>query len=152
LSCIPPFVQLAGAAALGQDRAQRDETMAIFQQRVISLATSLNDLDGVNCLTPGGTFYVFPNVAEICNRHGITSHGLAMYLLTAADDDFGVACLGGECFGEAGHGFLRLSTAEPPELIQQALAFLPRAWGQDSKIRQFIADHPKFRLPSPYPQ
>jgi aspartate aminotransferase len=40
LSCIPPFVQLAGAAALGHDRAQRDETMAVFQQRVVSLATA----------------------------------------------------------------------------------------------------------------
>ena len=152
LSCIPPFVQLAGAAALGHDRAQRDETMAVFQHRVVSLATSLNELEGVNCLIPGGTFYVFPNVAEICNRHSITSHGLAMYLLTAADDDFGVACLGGECFGEAGHGFLRLSTAEPPELIQQALEFLPRAWNQDSKIQQFIVDHPKFHRSLPYAQ
>ena len=66
---------------------------------------------------PAGTFYVFPNVRPICKRLGITSHGLAMYLLEGADDKNGVACLGGECFGPAGQGFLRFSCAEPDERI-----------------------------------
>lgn len=70
---------------------------------------------------PGGTFYVFPSVAAVCNRLGITSHGLAMYLLEGADDHRGVACLGGECFGDAGAGFLRLSCAEPDERLAQAV-------------------------------
>ena len=35
---------------------------------------------------PGGTFYVFPSVAAICNRYRITSHGLALFLLEGADD------------------------------------------------------------------
>ncbi len=150
LHCVPPFVQIAGAAALRNDRNERNHTMAIFQERVVSLATKLNELDGVECLIPGGTFYVFPNVSEICNRHGITSHGLAMYLLTAADDDFGVACLGGECFGDAGHGFLRFSTATPPELIEKAVELLPIACTQDEKIKQFITANPKFTLESAY--
>ena len=72
-----------------------------------------------------GTFYVFPDVRAVCNRLGITSHGLALYLLEGADDRFGVACLGGECFGDAGRGFLRFSCAEPDERIDQAIAFLP---------------------------
>ena len=64
---------------------------------------------GSRPLDPHATFYVFPKVVPVCNRLGITSHGLAMYLLEGADDDFGVACLGGECFGDAGAGFLRFS-------------------------------------------
>ena len=151
LSCIPPFVQMAGAAALNNDRAQRDEYMTEFKERTISLATKLNELDGVNCLIPGGTFYVFPNVAEICNHHSITSHGLALYLLKGADDNFGVACLGGECFGDAGHGFIRFSTAEPPELIQEALDFLPIAWGNSERIQAFLSENPQYQLESPYP-
>ena len=55
-------------------------------------------------LMPAGTFYVFPDVSAICRRLGITSHGLAMYLLEGADDQLGVACLGGECFGAGGPG------------------------------------------------
>ena len=41
----------------------------------------LNQIPGFRCVEPGGAFYVFPNVAVLCNRLGITSHGLAMYLL-----------------------------------------------------------------------
>ena len=36
------------------------------------------------------------------------------------NDQLGVACLGGECFGEAGRGFLRFSCAEPNERLQEA--------------------------------
>ena len=124
--------------------------MATFQQKVEYLATELNKLDGVRCLVPGGTFYVFPSVAGLCNRLGITSHGLAMYLLEGADDEFGVACLGGECFGEAGRGFLRFSTAEPDELIQQALDFFPQACSREDRLQAYLQDHPEFVLASPY--
>ena len=72
----------------------------------------------------------------------MTSHGLAMYLLEGADDDFGVACLGGECFGEAGRGFLRFSCAEPDERIEQAVEFLPKALGRVERVRAFLAAHP----------
>ena len=150
LSCVPPFVQRAGVAGLEQDCQERDSRMAIFQQKVEHLATELDKLDGVRCLVPGGTFYVFPNVAGLCNRLGITSHGLAMYLLEGADDEFGVACLGGECFGEAGRGFLRFSTAEPDELIQQALDFLPEACSRQDRIQAYLAHHPEFILELPY--
>jgi aspartate aminotransferase len=95
---------------------------------------------------PGGTFYAFPSVKPICNRHGITSHGLAMYLLEAADDKLGVACLGGECFGEAGAGFLRFSCAEPDERMQQAVEFLPVAFNRGDRIADYLQAHPKYRL------
>ena len=62
-------------------------------------------IPGFHSLDSTATFYVFPNVAPVCNELGITSHGLALYLLEGADDNFGGACLGGECFGEAGAGF-----------------------------------------------
>jgi aspartate aminotransferase len=150
LSCVPPFVQQAGVAGLQQDCQERDQRMATFQRKVEYLATELNKLDGVRCLVPGGTFYVFPNVAGLCNQLGIRSHGLAMYLLEGADDDFGVACLGGECFGDAGHGFLRFSTAEPDDLIQQALDFLPVACGRSDRLEAYLSEHPEHRLETEY--
>jgi len=101
---------------------------------------------------PAGTFYVFPDVRPICNRLGITSHGLALYLLEGADDRFGVACLGGECFGEAGRGFLRFSCAEPDERIDQAVAFLPDALGRRDRIASYLQSHPEYGLKQPYPE
>ena len=109
--------------------------MAAFRTKVELLVEGLNAIEGVSCAMPGGTFYVFPSVAAVCNRLGITSHGLAMYLLEGADDARGVACLGGECFGEAGRGFLRLSCAQPDERIAEAFAFMAEAF-QHSGARQ----------------
>lgn len=150
LSCTPPLVQLAGLNALKQDGAERNHQMQLFREKVVLLADGLNRIDGFRTLDPAATFYVFPNVAPICNKHGITSHGLALYLLEGADDKFGVACLGGECFGEAGHGFLRFSCAEPNDRLRQALDFLPQAIGCADRIGAYLEKHPQFRLPQPY--
>jgi aspartate aminotransferase len=150
LSCTPPLVQLAGKAALERDHAERDATMQKFRRKVELLTAGLNQLDGFKTLAPTATFYVFPNVKPVCNKLGITSHGLALYLLEGADDKFGVACLGGECFGEAGHGFLRFSCAEPDERIEQALNFLPVAIGRTDRVTAYLEKHPQHRLKTPY--
>lgn len=150
LSCTPPLVQLAGKAALERDASERDGQMQKFRKKVELLTAGLNKLDGFKSLDPTGTFYVFPNVAPICNRLGITSHGLALYLLEGADDKFGVACLGGECFGEAGGGFLRFSCAEPDERLQQALEFLPKAISRTDRVQAYLEKNPKHRLAKPY--
>ena len=105
IMAVPPLVQAAGQAALERDAAERDEVMGRFRKKVELLTAALRKVEGVRVLLPAGTFYVFPNVASICMRLGITSHGLAMFLLEGADDRCGVACLGGECFGSAGLGF-----------------------------------------------
>jgi aspartate aminotransferase len=151
LSCVPPIVQLAGAAALQHDKDERDHVMQLFREKVVLLTDGLNKIDGIKSLDPTATFYVFPNVAKICNQLKITSHGLALYLLEGADDKFGVACLGGECFGDAGAGFLRFSCAEPNERLQQALDFLPKAFARADRLTAYLEKHPKFRLANPYP-
>jgi aspartate aminotransferase len=146
LSCVPPIVQLAGEAALRNDDKERDEVMLRFKKKVELLVNELKKLDGVTVIMPAGTFYVFPSVKPICEKLGITSHGLAMYLLEAADDKKGVACLGGECFGPAGQGFLRFSCAEPDERLVQAVAFLKDAITRTERVKKYLDGHPKYRL------
>jgi aspartate aminotransferase len=148
-SCSPPFVQRAATAALERDAATRDDYMGRFQRKVDTLIAGLHKIDGFKVNPPAGTFYVFPDVRPICNRLGITSHGLALYFLEGADDAFGVACLGGECFGEAGLGFLRFSCAEPDERIVQAVAFLPEALRRVDRIKAFLDVHPEHVLRHP---
>jgi aspartate aminotransferase len=149
-SCTPPMVQLAGLAALKLDDEESRRTMLLFREKVEILVAGLNRIEGVRCLDPGGTFYVFPSVAAISNRLGITSHGLAMYLLEGADDRMGVACLGGECFGEAGQGFLRFSCAEPNDRLREAIEFLPVAFARQDRVERFLEQYPKFRLAARY--
>ena len=150
LSCTPPIVQLAGTAALQQDREERDQVMRKFRDKVVLLTEGLNRIDGFTTLDPKATFYVFPNVAPVCNELGVTSHGLALYMLEGADEDFGIASLGGECFGAAGAGFLRLSCAEPNERLQQALDFIPVALSRRDRLEAWLTKKPQYRLREPY--
>jgi len=145
LSCVPPITQLAGTAALEHDAAERDRTMAMFRTKVELLVSELRKVDGVTVLMPAGTFYVFPNVSAICRRLGITSHGLAMYLLEGADEKKGVACLGGECFGAGGQGFVRFSCSEPDERLVGAVRFLAEAVTRADRVNAYLEAHPKYR-------
>lgn len=146
LSCVPSFVQMGGKAALETDTQERDEAMRQFHTKVKLLVNELRKVDGVSVLMPPATFYVFPNVEPICAKLGITSHGLAMYLLEAADDKIGVACLGGECFGSAGRGFLRFSCAEPDERLVKAVHFLKEAITRTDRVKAYLETHPKYRV------
>jgi len=150
LSCTPPIVQLAGTAALQRDKQERDEVMLKFREKVVLLTEGLNRIKGFSTLDPTATFYVFPNVARVCNELGVTSHGLALFMLQGADDKFGIACLGGECFGQAGAGFLRFSCAEPNDRLRQALDFIPKAIARRDRLEAWLAKSPQYRLTKPY--
>jgi aspartate aminotransferase len=146
LSCVPPFVQLAGQVALEHDRGERDEVMARFYKKVLLLVGALEKMPEVRVIRPAGTFYVFPDFSASCRRLGIQSHGLAMYLLEGADDRFGIACLGGECFGPAGQGFLRFSCAEPDERLEEAIKFVSDAIARTDRVKAYLEAHPRYRL------
>jgi len=150
LSCVPPFTQMAGVAAMRDELEYRDAKMQQFRKKVELLVAGLNKIDGVSCLMPGGTFYVFPSVGKVCNRLGISSHGLALYLLEGADDTRGVACLGGEAFGEAGKGFLRLSCAQPDDRIAEAVVFMADAFTRKHRVDAYLESHPGYRLTEHY--
>ena len=114
--------------------------------KVELLVAALGRVEGITCAMPVGSFYAFPSVAGVCNRLGITSHGLAMYLLEGADAKRGVACLGGECFGEAGAGFLRLSCAEPDDRLASAVDFIAEAVTRRDRVTAYLAEHPEYVL------
>jgi aspartate/methionine/tyrosine aminotransferase len=112
-SCVPPFVQLAGVAAL---RGPQDEPVAMveeFRRRRDVVVAGLNDLPGVSCVTPHGAFYAFPNVSGV----PIPADELAYRLLHEA----GVALLAGSAFGHVGRDNLRLSYANSQENLERAL-------------------------------
>jgi aspartate aminotransferase len=148
VSCVPPLAQWAGQAALEHDAAERDDVMKGFRQKIKLLVKALRCVEGVKVLMPAGTFYAFPDVSAICRRLGIQSHGLAMYLLEGADDRLGVACLGGECFGPAGQGFIRFSCAEPDDRLKQAVEFFAEAITRSDRVQRYLSLNPKYRLAS----
>jgi aspartate aminotransferase len=112
-SCVPPFVQLAGVAALtgpmDEPRAMLDE----FRRRRDLVVRGLNELPGVTCRTPRGAFYAFPNVSGV----PLPAEELADRLLEEA----GVAVLAGSAFGRVGADNLRLSYANSQPNLELAL-------------------------------
>jgi aspartate aminotransferase len=105
VACTAPFVQMAGIAALQGPQdcvvAMRDE----FRARRDLIVARLNAISGVHCATPGGAFYVFPDIRAALRGRTATAEQVADSLLY----DRGVGCLAGTAFGDAGHGYLRFS-------------------------------------------
>ena len=113
VSCVPPFVQRAGIEAILGPQTVVDDMMAEFRKRRDLIVQGLNSLPGVSCLTPGGAFYVFPNVKGT----GMSDVEFSEYMLEEA----GVATCPGRYFGEHGAGFVRFSYATSLPEIEEAV-------------------------------
>jgi aspartate aminotransferase len=112
-SCVPPFIQLAGVAALEGPQDDVERMVEEFRARRSLLASGLRELPGVTCRVPDGAFYVFPNVGAL----PIGADELAERLLEEA----GVAVLAGSAFGAVGADHLRLSYANSRANLEAAL-------------------------------
>ncbi len=112
-SCVPPFVQHAGVAALTGPQDDVEAMVAEFAARRDLVVAGLNALPGVSCRVPRGAFYAFPNVGAT----PLEADVLADRLLEEA----GVAVLAGTAFGEVGVDNLRLSYANSQENLSRAL-------------------------------
>jgi aspartate aminotransferase len=112
-SCVPPFVQLAGVAALTGPQDEPQAMVEEFRRRRALIVAGLNDLPGFSCVQPHGAFYAFPNVSRV----PIPAEELARRLL----DEAGVAVLAGSAFGQVGKDNLRLSYANSQENLALAL-------------------------------
>jgi aspartate aminotransferase len=115
-SCTSAATQHAGLAALQGSQDAVGSMLAEFGARRDLIVTGLNELPGVECITPQGAFYAFPRIAET----GLSADRLADLLL----DEAGVACLSGTAFGRYGEGHLRLSYANSRENISKALQWM----------------------------
>jgi aspartate/methionine/tyrosine aminotransferase len=71
-SCVPPYNQEAATVALTapEMRPEVDKMVKTFQQRRDVVVKGLNEIAGVRCVNPGGAFYVFPNIAKVCETLG----------------------------------------------------------------------------------
>ena len=150
-SCTPPLAQRAAQAALEHDDGDpRRIHGSGFAARSSGSAPGCEaSTDSGSRLRPGRSTSSRTS-GPSATGCGITSHGLALYLLEGADDTFGVACLGGECFGEAGAGFLRFSCAEPDERIDEAIDFLGKVLDRTDRLARYLEARPQYVLREPY--
>jgi aspartate/methionine/tyrosine aminotransferase len=113
--------QYAALEALRAPQDASDRMRDVFLQRRDRIVAGLNGIPGFRCLSPGGAFYVWPNVSEACRMVGAAdSEDLRKRLLYEA----GVAVLADQHFGAhiPGEGeHLRFSYASSFEDIDRGL-------------------------------
>jgi aspartate aminotransferase len=162
VSCVPPFIQEAGREAYENPETAPvvARMVAAFQERRDWVVPALNELPGIRCRLPLGTFYVFPNVAEYCRNLGILevweglpeaekirtapSSMLQMFLLYR----YGIATMdrGSFCrIGSEGEHYLRLSIANSMEELQAGVGLMREAASDREGFAEFWREAPHKR-------
>ncbi len=110
--CAPITSQAAAIEALDNGTEAVQNMKDSYLQRRNYMVKRLNSM-GIDCHTPGGAFYVFPDISAF----GLTSHEFALRLLEEQD----VAAVPGTAFGACGEGFLRCCYATAFDKIEEAM-------------------------------
>ncbi len=114
---------IAQHAALEAARGPMDFVAAMrveYERRRARILEGLRAIPGIECATPDGAFYVFPNVQALLAGRASDTTALARQLLEQEH----VIVVPGEAFGAP--GFLRLSYAVSMERIEEGLRRLQR--------------------------
>jgi aspartate aminotransferase len=113
--------QAAAVEALAGTQSFIKPNAEIFEKRRNMVVEMLNKIDGINCNTPNGAFYVFPSCLGIYGKKTPTGNVIendndfAAYLL----EDALVAVVPGVAFGAA--GFFRISYTASEEFLKNAM-------------------------------
>ena len=121
------IAQKAALAALQGPTNELDEMVRTYETRRTWLVSALNAIDGMDCITPDGAFYVFPTITDWLGK--TTPEGLTLiddvvvceWLLEAA----GVALVPGTAFGSPGQ--IRFSYAVSQDTLADAVSRVAKA-------------------------
>ena len=73
-SCSNHFVQFAAIEGLTGDQTETRQILATLKKRRDLTVDLLNDIDGVHCIRPNATFYLYPNVTAAMKKKGLTDY------------------------------------------------------------------------------
>jgi aspartate/methionine/tyrosine aminotransferase len=110
---VPAFVQLAALAAITGPQDHVEETTERLRAKRDKTVATLNAMDGVECPTPDGSFYVFPDIRGT----GMTAQQFADYLI----ENYQVGVVAGSAFGDQGEGHVRVTYAAPDDVLEEGL-------------------------------
>jgi aspartate aminotransferase len=113
VSCVPPFIQSAGIAAIEGSQDVAKDMLKQYQERCRILVDGLNDFPGITCSMPAGAIYVFANITKT----RMSSEEFANSVLSRAK----LAVTPGVFFGAKGEGYVRFSVVTSLARIREAL-------------------------------
>ena len=96
---VPAFVQLAGLAAMTGPQDHVLQQTARLKAKRDFVVEAFNKIDGIDCMTPDGSFYVFPDIRGT----GMTAQQFADHLV----EEHGVDWLGFQQVRDAYHALHR---------------------------------------------
>jgi aminotransferase len=118
--CAPITSQAAAVEALDNGASAVARMKESYHQRRDFVVNRLNEI-GIECSSPGGAFYIFPDV----RKFGLSSKDFAMRLLETES----VAAVPGDAFGASGEGFLRCCYAAAFDELKEAMIRMERFVG-----------------------
>ncbi len=154
-SCIPAYNQMGAKMALDSPESVKSIAgmMEAFQARRDFMVAGLNATPGITCQNPGGAFYLFPNIAGVCQALGAVELHAAlpadarertspaglfqMFLLWQHH----VATLDRRSFGRIGSDgqhYLRLSIATAMDDLKLGLERIRAAAADKDGFRAFV--------------
>jgi aspartate/methionine/tyrosine aminotransferase len=110
---VPAFVQLAGLAALTGPQDSVAHMISRLQSKRDRVVAALNAMPGIECPTPDGSFYVFPDIRGT----GMTAQQFADHLI----ESYSVGVVAGSAFGDRGEGHVRITYAAPDDLLDEGM-------------------------------
>lgn len=116
---VPAFVQLAGLAAMTGPQEHVLQQTARLKAKRDMVVEAFNKIDGIECMTPDGSFYVFPDIRGT----GMTAQQFADYLV----EEHGVGVVAGNAFGDRGEGHIRFTYAAPDDILEEGMERIAKA-------------------------
>jgi aspartate aminotransferase len=115
VACAGSFVQRGGVAALNGPQDAVRHMVSEYSARADIVVRGLDELPGVTCHAPDGTFYAFADIRE-------TGVGDSARFAESLLERAAVAVTPGSAFGPGGEGYVRLSFATSVDVLRQVLA------------------------------
>ena len=159
-SCVSPYNQEAAREALENPlSAPAVENMVrTFEKRRDIILDKINQIPGFKCQKPGGAFYLFPNISEVCQNLGLIEYNKnlpeklqssASYLFQMfALYNHQVAVMDCNSFGKIGSEnkhFLRLSIAADLPLLEEGVKRLSAAAKDERGLEDFLTRRPDLK-------
>jgi aspartate aminotransferase len=152
---IPPYNQVGTRVALEAPESADAiaEMSAAFQRRRDQVVAGLNAIDGIECQSPKGAFYVFPNISGVVDHLGIDEAWSGLPEDTRRDSSpatlfalfllyrYHVATMDRRSFGRLdseGQHFLRLSIATGAADLAEAVERIAMAATDAVGFRAFL--------------
>ena len=110
------IAQRAAVAALNGGEESIKEMVKAFHERHDYVAKRLNEIQGVDVIPADGTFYIFPSIKKIIEKHGYAND---LEFSNKLLEETGLALVPGSAFGN--EGSLRISFATNIDILKDAL-------------------------------